>query len=288
MYIKLLGADASANNLGQIETVTLDSTTLEIMRNMTRFSIYSPVSYELDKFIKTLKDNDIWDSIQLLYFPWLAGQVDELLYNPQGVSLSFREGAEECFFVDEGIIYLKSGTYSSALSLVEILMPNYDIQGKYISIGNIDHINTASVISDSATGTSARPIINIGTQYKGVINGSYNWNYGWGGIRNNTQNLACTFLVPSSGFPTGLKVTDTSHNIVDAYVYGSGQTVPSSFVFSSLHLGGLTGSVTTQDVSLTGTSNASYVLGNSTLTEAKAKILDSALNELMQFMRALA
>lgn len=287
MYIKLLGADASDKNLGQIETVTLDSTTLEIMRNMTRFSIFSPVSYELDKFIKTLKANDIWDSIQLLYFPWLAGQVDELLYNPQGVSLSFvGEGAETNLFADEGIIYLKAGTYSEGLEAIEVKMPNYDIQGKFISIGNVSDSGTPTIIS-TLDGPS---IVCVGASLRGIINGSYYFYSGWGSRRYGPTNLACTFLVPSSGFPAGLRVTTSGHNIIDSESMegeGGSPIVPSSFVFNTLNLGSYITTQVPTDVSLTGKSNASYILGNTTLTERKARILDVALNNLMQFMRSL-
>lgn len=287
MYIKLLGADASDKNLGQIETVALDSTTLEIMRNMTRFSIYSPVSYELDKFIKTLKANDIWDSIQLLYFPWLAGQVDELLYNPQGVPLSFvGEGAETNLFANEGIIYLKAGTYSEGVDAIEAQMPNYDIQGKFISIGNVSDSGTPTIIS--ATNLNGNSIVSVGATFKGVINGTYNFNYGWGARRYGPTNLACTFLVPSSGFPTGLRVTTSEHNIIDSVsIEGDSQIMPSSFVFNTLNLGRYITTQVQTDVSLTGESNASYILGSTTLTEGKARILDVALNNLMQFMRTL-
>lgn len=287
MYIKLLGADASDKNLGQIETVALDSTTLEIMRNMTRFSIYSPVSYELDKFIKTLKANDIWDSIQLLYFPWLAGQVDELLYNPQGVPLSFvGEGAETNLFAKEGIIYLKAGTYSEGRGAIEVQMPNYDIQGKFISIGNVSDSGTPTIIS--ATNLNGNSIVSVGAASKGVINGTYNFHHGWGALRYGPTNLACTFLVPSSGFPTGLRVTNSGHNIIDSESFeDDNQIMPSSFVFNTLNLGRYITTQVPTDVSLTGKSNASYILGSTTLTEGKARILDVALNNLMQFMRSL-
>lgn len=287
MYIKLLGADASANNLGQIDTVTLDETTLEIMRNMTRFSIYSPVSYELDKFIKTLKENGIWNSIHLLYFPWLAGHVDELLYNPQGVSLSyFINGAEDNLFTKDGIIYLRAGTYPNAFKMVEILMPDYDIQGKFISIGNIGNTDTYTIISTSNEG--ARPIINIGSVRKVVINGTFNYNYGYGTTRGDTSNnYAGTYIIPSSGYPTGLKVSNNFNIMETAGSIGS-PTALSSFTFSTLNLGGYFGTTVLEDFSLTDNSNASYILGNGTLTEEKAQILDAALNKLMLFMRSLA
>lgn len=287
MYIKLLGADASDKNLGQIETVALDSTTLEIMRNMTRFSIYSPVSYELDKFIKTLKANDIWDSIQLLYFPWLAGQVDELLYNPQDVSLSFvGDGAETNLFANEGIIYLKAGTYKEGVRAIEVQMPNYDIQGKFISIGNVSDNKTHTVIS--TTTLNDRQVMFFGPNFIGAINGTYDFSFGWGARRYGEANLACTFLVPLSGFPTGLRVTNSRHNIIDSEsIEGSRQVVPSSFVFNTLNIGRYITSQQVPDTPLTGVSNASYILGSTTLTEGKARILDVALNNLMQFMRSI-
>lgn len=286
MYIKLLNADASAKNLGQISTVELDQTVMDIMLNMTRFSMSSPVAYYLNEFIKTIKDNELWDSIQILYLPWLAGQVDELLYNPQNISLTFC-GNSDHLYADDGVIYIKPGVTANVGDL-QVIMPNYDCQGKTLCLGSNSVSGKVVVVSDSySTVSVARPIINIGTLNRCGIGGSYNWNIMYG-LSMGDVCLGSSISIPSSDFPTGLRITGSDFMAKD-YTLFDYPTVPYTFIMSTLNIGCYVSDneIINTPVNVTGNCHATYMLFNRTITETEMSIMARAMHVFMTNVNTL-
>lgn len=288
MYIKLLGADASSKNLGQIVVDSLDETTAEIMKNWTRFSFYSQEAYHLNKLITTLKENSLWSKVYLLWLPWMANDVDELLYNPQGVQLSYFDIENGSLYAEDGIIKFigSTGGVNKICECGSVRMPDYDLAGKFVSVGSNDVKYTAAVMATA--GNPASKAIFCMTSNQFIVSPSFNWNFGYGVSRpdvGNKENFAGTMVFNSSFSAitaenlSNFKLTSYTGSLVNPATRGTVGTGNTSKVFRQLLIGkyfnpNLT--ITTAQ-EITGKYIASYLLGNTTLTDEEAVIVNNAM-----------
>lgn len=288
MYIKLLGADASSKNLGQIVVDSIDETTAEIMKNWTRFSFYSPEAYHLNKLITTLKENSLWSKVYMLWLPWMANDVDELLYNPQGVQLSHFDIEDGSLYAEDGIIKFigSTGSPDKVCECCSVRMPDYDLAGKFVSVGSNDISSTTAVM---ATADNSGKAIFCMSFYQFIVSPQFNWNFGYGVNRqygaDNKENFAGTMVFNSSFSAitaenlSNFELTSYTGSLVNPTTRGTVVASNTSKVFRQLLIGRYLDpnwTITTAE-EITGTYIASYLLGNTTLTDEEAIIVNNAM-----------
>lgn len=130
MIIQLKGADASAENLGKVNIPEhFDEDAMILLSNMTKYSLYSKEALCVNQVIADLKENSLWDKVQLFYTPWMAATVDELEYNLQGVALSVNK--DNLYFQD-GALYAHTVSYD--MRNVLCTMPLINVKNNFIVI----------------------------------------------------------------------------------------------------------------------------------------------------------
>lgn len=84
MILVIKGADFSASNIGKVEFASeLTSETLAAMGKLTRFPAEKGNRYAqaLNKMLKNLVDNDLWDNISMLSIPIMSANIAECSYD---------------------------------------------------------------------------------------------------------------------------------------------------------------------------------------------------------------
>lgn len=81
MIIRLREADFSRKNIGKLElTKELSAEVTNILENYTR-NLTETQKFALDDFITGLKNNNIWDKINVMYMPVLSNNLTEAFIN---------------------------------------------------------------------------------------------------------------------------------------------------------------------------------------------------------------
>lgn len=91
MILVVKGADFSANNIGKVEFATeLTTATMDVMSKLTKYPAEKSNYHAqaLDRMIRKLVDNGLWDGISMLSIPIMSADIEECSYNVKNGSYS--------------------------------------------------------------------------------------------------------------------------------------------------------------------------------------------------------
>lgn len=263
MIIKLNGADFSKRNIG---TVTIPfSPIAETELILSRFSNTqtNTAKVALDKFLRIIKNNGIYENLTSLVLPFLAATKDEALMNVLTGNSAFDGELSSLYFDDKKISVLEGGNiaYLIADGLtyndfgISVYIPNHEYQGS---------INETIIGKDGSAfyHLSYSPLNKAYIVQGGIGNSSTGYITTYNGLV--TYNIKGTTTIMSCDNTTRVQAVSGNDSQTSRFpfgVYNSDTYTDATFGYSREKI--------------------SYIAIGRALTESQVQTLNEAIKELM-------